>query len=123
MSQASTVLANPSVERVRSALARAGLRPEIVESAYYLRRITRDTRYLAEGREMFEDFTHWCRTDTGFAALDSVVTKKKKDSQESFLYAETLKYYYLLFAPDTALDFDAITFNTEAHPLRKTWKD
>jgi len=31
MSQASTVLANPSVERVRSALARAGLRPEIVE--------------------------------------------------------------------------------------------
>ena len=99
------------------------LRPEIVESAYYLRRITRDTRYLAEGREMFEDFTHWCRTDTGFAALDSVVTKKQKDSQESFLYAETLKYYYLLFAPDTALDFDAITFNTEAHPLRKTWKD
>jgi len=99
------------------------LRPEIVESAYYLRRITRDTRYLVEGREMFEDFTHWCRTDTGFAALDSVVTKKQKDSQESFLYAETLKYYYLLFAPDTALDFDAITFNTEAHPLRKTWKD
>jgi prolyl-tRNA editing enzyme YbaK/EbsC (Cys-tRNA(Pro) deacylase) len=31
MSQASTVLANPSVERVRSALERAGLRPEIVE--------------------------------------------------------------------------------------------
>lgn len=99
------------------------LRPEIVESAYYLRHITRDARYLAEGREMFEDFVRACRTETGFAALDNVVTKKQKDSQESFLYAETLKYYYLLFAPDTVLDFDAITFNTEAHPLRKTWKN
>ena len=99
------------------------LRPEIVESAYYLRRLTRDTRYLDEGREMFEDFERWCRTDTGFAALESVVDKRKKDSQESFLYAETLKYYYLLFAADDALDFDAVTFNTEAHPLRKTWKD
>jgi len=99
------------------------LRPEIVESAYYLRRLTGDARYLGEGREMFEDFERWCRTDTGFAALTSVVTKQQKDSQESFLYAETLKYFYLLFAPDSALDFDAVTFNTEAHPLRRTWKD
>ena len=99
------------------------LRPEIVESAYYLRRLTSDARYLSEGREMFEDFEHWCRTDTGFAALTSVVTKELKDSQESFLYAETLKYFYLLFAPDSALDFDAVTFNTEAHPLRRTWQD
>ncbi|MBS0590564.1 MAG: glycoside hydrolase family 47 protein, partial [Proteobacteria bacterium] len=63
------------------------------------------------------------RTDTGFSALKSVVDKSKVDDQESFLFAETLKYYFLLFSPDTALDFDAITFNTEAHPLRKTWKD
>jgi len=99
------------------------LRPEIVESAYYLRRLTGDARYLGEGREMFEDFERWCRTDTGFAALSSVVTKQQKDSQESFLYAETLKYFYLLFAPDSVLDFDAVTFNTEAHPLRRTWRD
>jgi mannosidase alpha-like ER degradation enhancer 2 len=99
------------------------LRPEIVESAYYLHRLTHEAHYLAEGREMFEDFVRWCDTDTGFAALESVIDKRKKDSQESFVYAETLKYYFLLFSPDTALDFDAITFNTEAHPLRKTWED
>ncbi len=99
------------------------LRPEIVESAYYLHRLTHEARYLDEGREMFEDFERWCRTDTGFSALKSVVDKSKVDDQESFLFAETLKYYFLLFSPDTALDFDAITFNTEAHPLRKTWKD
>jgi hypothetical protein len=39
---------------------------------------------------------------------------------ESFVLAETFKYYYLLFAP-SALDFDTVTFNTEAHPLRATW--
>jgi mannosidase alpha-like ER degradation enhancer 2 len=38
---------------------------------------------------------------------------------ESFVFAETFKYYYLLFAPRTALDFDSIIFNTEAHPLRR----
>ena len=34
------------------------------------------------------------------------------------VFAETFKYFYLLFAPKTALDFEAVTFNTEAHPLR-----
>jgi mannosidase alpha-like ER degradation enhancer 2 len=27
----------------------------------------------------------------------------------------------LLFAPPGTLDFDNIVFNTEAHPLRRTW--
>lgn len=40
---------------------------------------------------------------------------------ESFVFTETLKYYYLLFKP-AALDFNAIAFNTEAHPLRRTWQ-
>lgn len=93
------------------------LRPEIVESAYYLRHYTRDDRYLQEGREMFRDFVRFCRTDAGYAALSSVVTKEKKDRMESYVMAETFKYYYLLFKPD-ALDFDKVTFNTEAHPLR-----
>jgi hypothetical protein len=36
---------------------------------------------------------------------------------QSFFLAETLKYAYLLADP-SALDFDAVVFNTEAHPLR-----
>jgi mannosidase alpha-like ER degradation enhancer 2 len=59
-----------------------------------------------------------CRTAEGYAALKDVRTKEKKDSMESFLFAETFKYYYLLFAPKGTLDFDKVTFNTEAHPLR-----
>lgn len=58
--------------------------------------------------------------DVGYAALQSVITKQKKDRMESFVLAETFKYFYLLFNP-AALDFDAVTFNTEAHPLRATW--
>jgi predicted alpha-1,2-mannosidase len=97
------------------------LRPEIVESAYYLSHATRDPEYLAMGRAMFRDFVRHCRTEAGYAALANVVTKQKKDRMESFVLAETFKYYYLLFAPG-ALDFDAVTFNTEAHPLRPTWR-
>jgi len=45
---------------------------------------------------------------------------EKGDYQHSFFLAETLKYLYLLFAPDT-LDFEGVAFNTEAHPLRRSW--
>jgi glycosyl hydrolase family 47 len=47
-----------------------------------------------------------------------VRSKEKKDSMQSFVFAETFKYYYLLFAPAAALDFDGVVFNTEAHPLK-----
>jgi mannosidase alpha-like ER degradation enhancer 2 len=97
------------------------LRPEIVESAYYLHRLTKDPRYLAMGAEMFEGFVRHCRTDEAYAALKSVETKEREDSMESFLFAETFKYFYLLFAPPRALDFRAVVFNTEAHPIRRTW--
>jgi hypothetical protein len=42
---------------------------------------------------------------------------RSADSMESFLFAETLKYLYLLFAPDSAFDLDAHVLTTEAHPL------
>jgi hypothetical protein len=96
------------------------LRPEIVESTYYLYHYTHDPKYLAMGRSLFGDFVKYDRAADGYAALKSVVTKQKRDDMESFALAETFKYYYLLFDPE-ALDFDAVTFNTEAHPLRRTW--
>ena len=96
------------------------LRPEIVESAYYLSHYTRDPKYLDMGRTMFENLVKHCRTDAGYTVLKSVITKEKGDLQHSFLLAETLKYFYLLFNP-SALDLDTVVFNTEAHPIRKTW--
>jgi len=99
------------------------LRPEIVESTYYLYHYTKDPKYLAMGKQMFDDFVKYCRTDVAYAGLKSVVTKEKTDYMHSFVFAETFKYFYLLFAPEKALDFEKIVFNTEAHPIRRTWKN
>ncbi len=90
------------------------LRPEIVESAYYLWRATHDPRYREMGRVFFNDLVKYCRTDSGYTTLKSVVTKEKGDLQHSFFLAETLKYLYLLFSEDRELG----VFNTEAHPLK-----
>lgn len=98
------------------------LRPEIVESTYYLYHYTHDPKYLAMGRQMFGDFVKYCRTDDAYAGLKSVVTKEKTDYMHSFVFAETFKYFYLLFAPENTLDFDKVVFNTEAHPIKKVWK-
>ena len=97
------------------------LRPEIVESTYYLYHYTKDEKYLRMGEQLWKDFVKHCRTDEGYAALKSVVTKEKSDSMQSFLFAETFKYFYLLFAPPNTLDFNQVIFNTEAHPIRRTW--
>src|SRR5262249_29885095 len=97
------------------------LRPEIVESIYYLFHTTHDPRYLAMGQTILNDLIHYCRTDDGYTVLKSVVTKERGDRQHSFFLAETLKYLYLLFAPDSTIDLDKVVFNTEAHPLRRSW--
>ena len=95
------------------------LRPEIVESTYYLYQYTQDEKYLRMGAQFFDDFVKHCKTDEAYAGLKSVVTKEKSDSMPSFLFAETFKYYYLLFAPPETLDIKQIVFNTEAHPIKK----
>ncbi len=96
------------------------LRPEIIESTYYLYHFTTNPEYLRMGETMWKDFMKYCRTDEGYATLKSVVTKEKADSMQSFLFAETFKYFYLLFAPSKTINFERVVFNTEAHPLRRT---
>ena len=96
------------------------LRPEIVESAFYLHRFTKDPRYLELGRTFFDGIRTYCRTDSGYTVLKNVVTKEKGDLMPSYFLAETLKYFYLLFSEEP-VDFERLVFNTEAHPLRRTW--
>jgi mannosidase alpha-like ER degradation enhancer 2 len=95
------------------------LRPEIVESTYYLYHYTGDPEYRHRGEKMFDDFVRYCRTESGYAALADVTSKQQLDEMESFVLAETFKYFYLLFAPAGTLEFDKVIFNTEAHPLRR----
>jgi Glycosyl hydrolase family 47 len=98
------------------------LRPEIMESAYYLHFYTGDDRYTEMAATFLGGLAHYCKTDAGYAALRNVTTFEKADSMESFFLAETLKYLYLTFAPRNTLDLNKVVFNTEAHPIRKTWQ-
>lgn len=95
------------------------LRPEIMESAYYLAHYTKDPRYLDMGRVFFDSLVKHCRTGAGFTTLKNVETKEQGDLMPSYFLAETLKYLYLLYAPE-AIDFEKVIFTTEAHPLRRT---
>ena len=95
------------------------LRPEMVESTYYLSHYTKDPKYLQMGRTMFSDVVTYCRTDEGYTVVNNVVTKEKGNRMPSALFSETFKYFYLLFSP-RALDFETVVFNTRGHPLRRT---
>ncbi len=92
------------------------LRPENFEGAYYLYEYTHDVRYLRIGKSMFDNLVKYCRNDVAYAALKDVRTKEKRDYMESFFFAETLKYAYLLFDDSEKLGFNKVIFNTEAHP-------
>ncbi|MFZ1279629.1 MAG: glycoside hydrolase family 47 protein, partial [Ignavibacteriaceae bacterium] len=94
------------------------LRPENIESAFYLFRKTKNPKYLEMGKTFFDSIEKYCKIDEGYASLKSVLSKEKMDSMESFFLAETLKYLYLIFAPEETLDLKNFVFNTEAHPLK-----
>ena len=95
------------------------LNPEIMESAYYLYQRTKDPRYLEMGKIFLDSLKTYCRTEAGYAELKSVITKEKSDRMETYFLAETLKYFYLLFAPDEDPGLRMVIFNTEAHPIQR----
>ncbi len=98
------------------------LRPEIIESAFYLYRYTKNPKYLEMGKTFYDDLVKYCKTEDGYASLKSVITKEKRDPMESFFFAETLKYLYLLFAPEETFDLEGNVFNSEAHPVKRFTK-
>ena len=67
-------------------------------------RITGDTTLQDAGWRMFQNIVKHTTTEYGNAGLRDVRdadTARKEDKMESFWFAETLKYFYLLFsAPD-----------------------
>lgn len=95
------------------------LRPETVEAFYYLNKLTGDPIYREWGWEVFQSIEKYCRTKYGYASLNDVNRPGSNDDRmESFFMAETLKYLYLLFDPDSEIDpLNKHVFNTEAHPV------
>lgn len=94
------------------------LRPENIESCFYLSRATDHYEYLWMTKVMIENILEHCKTPEAFAAIKNIKTMEQYNSMESFFFAETLKYAWLVFAPNTAFDFSKMVFNTEAHPFK-----
>ncbi|KAK2912109.1 hypothetical protein QQF64_028030 [Cirrhinus molitorella] len=98
------------------------LRPETVESLFYLYRFTKDKKYQQWGWEILQNFNKYTRVASGgYTSINNVrdlANPNPRDKMESFFLGETLKYFYLLFSEDPKLiSLDKYVFNTEAHPL------
>ena len=75
------------------------LRPEVIETWYYAFRATNNIKYREWGWSAFQAIEKFCKTESGFSSISDVTAVgggKKLDRQESFLYAELLKYIYLM---------------------------
>jgi mannosyl-oligosaccharide alpha-1,2-mannosidase len=96
-------------------------RPEAIESVWYMYRITGDAYYRQAGWAMFQAVNQHTAVEFGNSAIDDVTSTSPtpKDEMESFWLAETLKYFYLLFAEEDVVSLDEWVLNTEAHPLRR----
>lgn len=95
------------------------LRPEFLESTYFLYKATGDPHYLNVGRQVLNSLQKYARVECGFAAVKDVRTTANEDTMDSFVLAETFKYLYLLFAEseDLIINIDEYLFTTEGHLL------
>uniref|UniRef100_A0A671NY69 alpha-1,2-Mannosidase n=1 Tax=Sinocyclocheilus anshuiensis TaxID=1608454 RepID=A0A671NY69_9TELE len=98
------------------------LRPETVESLFYMYRFTKDSKYRDWGWDILQSFNKYTRVPSGgYTSISNVrdpVYPSPRDKMESFFLGETLKYLFLLFSDDNELiSLDKYVFNTEAHPL------
>jgi mannosidase alpha-like ER degradation enhancer 2 len=98
------------------------LRPELLESTYFLYRATRHERHL-DALEMMADSIELTRTRCGFACVADVTenTLRLEDRLDSFFLSETLKYLFLAFDDDNPLHKRAVVFTTEGHPFPVSW--
>ncbi|XP_068212905.1 mannosyl-oligosaccharide 1,2-alpha-mannosidase IA isoform X1 [Palaemon carinicauda] len=95
------------------------LRPEAIESWFYMWRLTKDQKYREWAWSAVLALEKYCRVEAGFSGIQNVYmeTPQKDDVQQSFIFAETFKYLYLIFSDDALMSLDEWVFNTEAHPL------
>lgn len=101
------------------------LRPEVIESFYYAYRATGDTKYQDWAWEAYLNINSTCTAGVGYSGLQNVNVAGGggfDDFQESFWFAEVLKYSYLIQADEAEWQVSAghdnrWVFNTEAHPF------
>lgn len=100
------------------------LRPEFIESTYYLYRATRDPMYLQIGVRILKLYETRFKSVCGFAGIQDLRTGQRQNRMETFVLGELLKYLYLLFDEANSsfvhkpgMKHRNWVFSTEAHPL------
>lgn len=73
------------------------LRPELIESTYFLYSATKDASYLHRGAMMLRALQRKCKVQCGFASIADVATGRLDDRMDSYFLAETAKYLFMLF--------------------------
>ncbi|KAL3649050.1 Alpha-mannosidase I mns4 [Castilleja foliolosa] len=102
------------------------LRPELIESTYWLYKATRNPIYLDAGRDMLASLQYAARCTCGYCHISDVEFHQQEDHMESFFLAETVKYLWLLFdlaaGPDNLVENGPYKyiFSTEGHLLPAT---
>lgn len=83
--------------------------------------MTDDQKYREWGWKIFLAIEKQCKTPLAYSGISNVARLNQdgftpqNDSMQSFFFAETLKYLYLLFSPKDELDLSKYVFNTEGH--------
>jgi mannosyl-oligosaccharide alpha-1,2-mannosidase len=98
------------------------LRPETIESLFYLYYFTGNKTYQDWGWNIFQGIEKYTKVSAGYTTISNVrddMDTRPREMMESFFLGETLKYLYLLFADydKHEINLDQWVFNTEAHPL------
>ncbi|KAI9300605.1 glycoside hydrolase [Cunninghamella echinulata] len=98
------------------------LRPETLESIFYFYQYNKDPIYQDMAWTIFKNINQHCKAPYGYSGVNEVdaTSPRWNDRQESFFFAETLKYLYLIYDEESRYPFDQWVFNTEAHPFRIT---
>ncbi|KAF4127309.1 PA domain-containing protein [Phytophthora infestans] len=97
--------------------ARYPLRPELIESTFYMHEATNDSSWLRAGAHVVHSLQKYTKTSCGYASIADVESKKQEDLMPSFFLSETCKYLYLLFNTTHFFRQGNYVMTTEAHPL------
>lgn len=97
--------------------ARYPLRPELIESTFYMHEATHDSSWLRAGAHFVHSLQKHAKTSCGYATIADIETKAQEDNMPSFFLSETCKYLYLLFNTTHFFRDGGYVMTTEAHPF------
>ncbi|CEP64930.1 putative mannosidase MNL2 LALA0_S15e00606g [Lachancea lanzarotensis] len=120
----SWLVGSPLPEYIDGAVPRYDLFPEVIESIFYLYRITGDESWRHLGKDLWvltlQAIEQPSAKGVGrVSALENVFTGEKVDCLPSDWFSRHLKFYYLLFQDPQAYSLDDYVFTNGGHLLKK----